>query len=428
MTKIHNYNINESNELMIGSFSAKNLVETYQTPLYVMDEHRIVENMKNMKQSFSHQSLKTEVIFAGKAFLTKAMVKLIKENNLSLDVVSIGELYTAISAGFNPKNIYFHGNNKTEKEIVYALNVEVGTIIIDHKDEFELLSALATNYYPHLLLRINTGVEAHTHEYIKTTHHNAKFGVSAYDEKTLDLINMINQSPFDFMGIHAHIGSQIFEISSFQQHTMEMIEFSYKVKQKLNVDIDYINLGGGFGIKYTEEDLVPNINQMFKEVLNTAEKHIKKFNLNIKKLMIEPGRSIVADAGVTLYSVGSLKTTYRQKHYIFVDGSMADHMRTALYQAKYEAVIANRVNGKKNNIYTIAGKACESGDMIIHDIKLPEVKKNDIIAVFTTGAYHYSMASNYNRLLKPAVIFVNQDKARIIVKRETLKDLIRNDL
>ncbi|QWB95775.1 diaminopimelate decarboxylase [Mycoplasmatota bacterium] len=428
MEKVHNYNINESNELMIGNFSAKNLVETYQTPLYVMDEHRIVENMKNMKQSFSQQSLKTEVIFAGKAFLTKAMVKLIKENNLSLDVVSIGELYTAISAGFDPKNIYFHGNNKTEEEIVYALNVEVGTIIIDHKDEFELLSSLATNYYPHLLLRINTGVEAHTHEYIKTTHHNSKFGVSAYDDKTLDLINMINQSPFDFMGIHAHIGSQIFEISSFQQHTIEMIEFSYKVKQKLNVDINYINLGGGFGIKYTDEDRVPNIKEMLKEVLNTADEHIKKLNLNIKKLMIEPGRSIVADAGVTLYSVGSLKTTYGQKNYIFVDGSMADHMRTALYQAKYEAVIANRVNGEKNTIYTIAGKACESGDMIIHDIKLPEVKKNDIIAVFTTGAYHYSMASNYNRLLKPAVIFVNQDKARIVVKRETLKDLIRNDL
>jgi diaminopimelate decarboxylase len=428
MKKIHDFEINESNELMIGQFSANELVKTYQSPLYVMDEYKIVQNMKRIKFAFSHQAIKTEVIFAGKAFLTKAMVKLIKDNDLSLDVVSIGELYTAITAGFDPKHIYFHGNNKTEEEIKYALKVKVGTIIVDHRDEFELLNELTTTYHPQLLLRINTGVEAHTHEYIKTTHHNSKFGVSAYDKQTLDLIKDMHQSSFDFMGIHAHIGSQIFEITSFEQHTIEMIDFSNKVKKTLDIDIKNINLGGGFGIKYTKEDKVPDINEMLNRVLKTADEHIKNLSLNIEKLMIEPGRSIVADAGVTLYRVGSLKTTYGKKNYIFVDGSMADHMRTALYQAKYEAVIANRVIGDIQKTYTIAGKACESGDMIIHDIELPEVKKNDLIAVFTTGAYHYSMASNYNRLLKPAVVFVNQDKARIVVKRETLEDLIRNDL
>jgi diaminopimelate decarboxylase len=428
MKKVHNYVINESNELMIGQFSATQLVETYKTPLYVMDEQKIVDNMQNIKRSFMHEHLQTDVIFAGKAFLTKAMVRLIKENDLSLDVVSIGELFTAISAGFDPSRIYFHGNNKTEDEILYALKVRVGTIIIDHADEFELLSELVSSYYPKLLLRVNTGVEAHTHEYIKTTHHNSKFGVSAYDENSLKLIARINDSKFDFMGIHAHIGSQIFEIDSFKQHAIEMLNFAAKVKKDILVNIKYINLGGGFGVKYTHEDRVPDIKEMLSSVVETTYDYMKSLNLDIEKIMIEPGRLIVADAGITLYKVGSLKTTYGNKNYIFVDGSMADHMRTALYQAKYEAVIANRVIGKTHQTYTIAGKACESGDMIIHDIQLPKVVKKDIMAVFTTGAYHYSMASNYNRLLKPAVIFVNHDKVKVVVKRETLEDLIRNDV
>jgi len=384
--------------------------------------------MQNMKSYFSHQTLDTEVIFAGKAFLTKAMAKLIDQQGLSLDVVSIGELYTAISAGFDPKRIYFHGNNKTIEELTYALKVKVKTIVIDNPFEFELLNELASDYYPELLLRINTGVEAHTHEYIKTTHHNSKFGVSAFDIKTLDFIEKMAQSKFPFMGIHAHIGSQIFEISSFKQHAIEMVEFAKKVKDEKHIDISYINLGGGFGVKYIKEDIVPPIKNMLKEVVDTTYEHIKKLNLNIEKLMIEPGRSIVADAGITLYTVGGIKTTYGNKHYIFIDGSMADHMRTALYQAKYEAVIANNVFAKDAKTYTIAGKACESGDMIIHDITLPKVKRNDLIAVFTTGAYHYSMASNYNRLQKPAVVFVNDDQERLVVKRDSLEDLIKNDL
>ena len=428
MKTIHDYKVNNENELMIGQFKASTLVKKYQTPLYVMDEKRMINRMQNMKSYFSHQTLDTEVIFAGKAFLTKAMAKLIDQQGLSLDVVSIGELYTAISAGFDPKRIYFHGNNKTIEELTYALKVKVKTIVIDNPFEFELLNELASDYYPELLLRINTGVEAHTHEYIKTTHHNSKFGVSAFDIKTLDFIEKMAQSKFPFMGIHAHIGSQIFEISSFKQHAIEMVEFAKKVKDEKHIDISYINLGGGFGVKYIKEDIVPPIKNMLKEVVDTTYEHIKKLNLNIEKLMIEPGRSIVADAGITLYTVGGIKTTYGNKHYIFIDGSMADHMRTALYQAKYEAVIANNVFAKDAKTYTIAGKACESGDMIIHDITLPKVKRNDLIAVFTTGAYHYSMASNYNRLQKPAVVFVNDDQERLVVKRDSLEDLIKNDL
>lgn len=428
MKKVHNYEINQENQLMIGSFTALELAKQYQTPLYIMDESKMIKRMQDMKSYFSHDALQTEVIFAGKAFLTKAMVKLVQSQGLSLDVVSIGELYTAISAGFDPNKIYFHGNNKTIEELTYALKVGVKTIVVDHEMEFDMLFDLATDYYPDLLLRINTGVEAHTHEYIKTTHHNSKFGVSAFDANTLRLIEKMHQSPFPFIGIHAHIGSQIFEIESFKQHAIEMVEFSKKVKDEKNILIKAINLGGGFGIQYTKKDQVPPLSDMLKEVIDATYQHIQLLDLSVNKIMIEPGRSIVADAGITLYRVGAIKTTYGQKNYVFIDGSMADHMRTALYQAKYEAVIANRVNDKTSKVYTIAGKACESGDMIIHDIALPEVNKDDLIAVFSTGAYHYSMASNYNRLLKPAVVFVNHDQSRLVVKRETLEDLIRNDV
>ncbi len=428
MKEVHQFKINNENELMIGGFTANELAQKYQTPLYIMDEERIISNMRQMKSYFSHDGIKTEVIFAGKSFLAKAMVQLVESEGLSLDVVSVGELFTAIKAGFDPKNIYFHGNNKTAEEITYALNHRVGTIVIDNQDEFELLSSIELEYKPQLLLRVNTGVEAHTHEYIKTTHHNSKFGVSAFDPKTIEFIKLMDTSAFDFKGIHAHIGSQIFEIESFKQHTIEMILFAKKVKNEVGVDIEYINLGGGFGIKYTEEDNVPSIEKMLSEVINTAYEEVKSHGLNITKFMIEPGRSIVADTGITLYTVGGVKTTYGNKNYAFVDGSMADHMRTALYQAKYEAAIANRVIGEEKEIYTIAGKACESGDMIIHDIKLPIIAKGDLLAVFTTGAYHYSMASNYNRLQKPAVVFVKGNESRVVVKRETLEDLIRNDV
>ncbi len=427
MKKVHEFEVN-NNQLLIGTHTAKALVDKYQTPLYVMDEAKMIHNMQTMKKYFKHDGIKTEVIFAGKAFLAKEMVRLVQRQDLSLDVVSIGEFYTAIAAGFDPSRIYFHGNNKTREELVFALEHKVGTIVVDHADEFALLSELNTEYKPNLLLRVNTGVEAHTHEYIKTTHHNSKFGVSAFDDQTIALIKEINASAFHFMGIHAHIGSQIFEIKSFRDHAIEMIDFAKKVKDMIDVDIKYINLGGGFGIKYTKDDHVPSIEEMLKDVVDTAYDEIKKQGLNIEKLMIEPGRSIVADAGMTLYTVGSVKTTFGKKNYAFIDGSMADHMRTALYQAKYEAVIANRVEGDNPKVYTIAGKACESGDMIIHDILLSEIKKDDIIAVFTTGAYHYSMASNYNRLLKPAVVFVNENESRVVVKRETLEDLIRNDI
>lgn len=427
MKEIHQFKINNQNEIMVGNYSLSELAQKYKTPLYIMDEEKIIHNMNQMKDFFSHPKLKTEVIYAGKAFLVKEMVKLIHLNHLSLDVVSIGELFTAISAGFDPSNIYFHGNNKTLEELTYAINQKVGTIIIDHSLEFELLQSINSSYKPNLLLRINTGVEAHTHEYIKTTHHNSKFGVSAFDEQTVELIKLMSETA-NFKGIHAHIGSQIFEIESFKQHTIEMIEFANKVKKETHIDIKYINLGGGFGVKYTKDDNVPPIDEMLKTVIHVAYEYINKYSLNVEKMMIEPGRSIVADAGLTLYTVGSVKTTFGKKNYAFIDGSMADHMRTALYQAKYEAAINKKVTDESKVKYTIAGKACESGDMIIHDIMLPKINQNDLLAVFTTGAYHYSMSSNYNRLQKPAVIFVNQDKVKEVVKRETLEDLIRNDL
>lgn len=417
----------KNNELIIGGVSVSSLVKEYKTPLYVMDEDVIRNNCNRLKYSFSSSLFDTEIIYASKAFLTKEMVKLIDEEGLSLDVVSLGECYTAIQAGLNPSRIYFHGNNKSEEELVFALKHHVGTIVIDNLDEFLLLQSLAKDYYPSLLLRINTGVEAHTHEYIKTTTHNSKFGVSILSESTYDLIERVASSNFPFLGFHGHIGSQIFETSSFKEHVDEMMKYTLNAEKRLNIKVTVLNLGGGFGVKYTSEDHNQPIEDFMKVIIESAEEKQEELGLGIKKLLIEPGRFIVAEAGVTLYQVGSTKKTYSGMNYVFVDGSMADHIRTALYQATYSASLANKMNETEDTLYTIAGKACESGDMIIKNIYLPKVCKNDIIAVFTTGAYHYSMASNYNRLLKPAVVFVSKGNSRTVVKRETLEDLLRND-
>ncbi len=422
--------VNAKHQLTIGGVSVVELVKKHQTPLYVMDEALIRSQCQTFSKQFSHKQLKTGVVYASKAFLNLAMVELVKQEGLYLEVVSGGELYTAIKASFPMNKVLFHGNNKSADELKMAIKNKVGIIVVDHHAEFELISSIITKKDKvNLMLRVNPGIEAHTHEYIKTTKNDSKFGVSIFDKATLSLIKKMASHPsVNFVGIHSHIGSQIFEAKSFLDHALTLLAFVKQIKDKLKIDVTHLNIGGGFGVKYTDEDKPLLNNSFLKNILEEMHQYVIKNKLVAPMIFIEPGRAIVANAGTTLYTVGSTKTTYGGKRYVFVDGSIADHIRTVLYQAKYTALLANKMNLKPTSTFTISGKACESGDIIVREAKLPEVKKDDIIAIQTTGAYHYTMSSNYNRLTRPAVVFVKNGKSRVVVKRETFEDLIRNDV
>ncbi len=423
--------INKKGHLEIGKCDAVDLVKEYGTPLYVMDENLIRNNCKVFKEHFKCENIETEVIYASKAFMTMAMCKLIEEEGLSLDVVSGGELYTALAAGFPSERIFMHGNNKTEEEICMAIESGVGRIVVDNVNEIDLLKTKckALGKRVRILLRVNPGIEVNTHEYIKTTKNSSKFGISIYDENAIQIINKIKESSFlEFMGFHCHIGSQILQEESYYETTSIMFDFIKNISHNCDLIVKELNLGGGFGIYYSNGDTLMDLKKLFKNILSIIKDKAKEFNIPRPKTMIEPGRAIVANAGTTLYLVGSTKKTYSGKHYVFVDGSMNDNMRTALYDAKYEAAIANRMNDEAEEYYTITGRCCESGDMIVKNVALPHPKIGDIVAVSTTGAYNYSMSGNYNRLPKPPVIFVKDGNSRYIVKRETYDDIIRNDI
>ena len=326
---------------------------------------------------------------------------------------------------------YFHGNNKTREELKYAIEVGVGTIVIDNDYEYEMINDLvkASQKTVDVLLRINTGIDAHTHEYIKTAKDDSKFGYSVYDETIFDLIADINgQSNLNFLGFHSHIGSQIFEKSSFYEAAKVVMEFSKRVEEELKLTIKVLNLGGGFGVYYTEEDKPFELGEFLQEYIKVIETESENFGLELEKVVIEPGRSLTCNAGSTLYTVGGVKKTFAGREYIFVDGGMADNPRYALYKAKYEAALANKMNADVNTVYTVAGKCCESGDMLVMDTKLPKAEQGDLLIVPSTGAYNYSMSSNYNRLPKLPVVFVKDGTSRLVIKGETLEDLIRQDI
>jgi len=421
---------NNNNHLLIGGVDALELVSKYQTPLYVMDEEKIRKQCQTFTSSFKHALVDTEVIYASKAFLNIAMCELIQQEGLSLDVVSGGEMFTAITAGFPASKIFFHGNNKSIDEIKLALDHHIGTIVLDNEDELKRLSSLVTKEYKvRVMLRINPGIDAHTHEYIRTTKNDSKFGVSIFDPKTLFLIQSIHNNPsLEFVGFHSHIGSQIFEENSFKELATTNLKYIQHVKKQLGIEVKELNLGGGFGAHYTKEDKPFSLESFLPQLLETIHLISNELEIKTPKVLIEPGRAIVAEAGYTLYTISGTKETFGGKNFVFTDGSMADHLRTALYQAKYHASLANRMYDQVEKNYTVTGKACESGDIIIKDVMLPVPKENDILVVYSTGAYHYSMSSNYNRLLKPAVVFAANGKSRLVVKKETYEDLIRNDL
>lgn len=411
----------------IGGTSVQQLAKEYGTPLYVYDEDHLRMMLDTYQKAFQTSAFETGVLYASKAFSCKAMIRLIQEYGFYLDVVSAGELVTAKQADYDCSKVFFHGNNKTPEELALARDCGVGTIVVDNQTEAERIKEVYQDspYKVHTLLRVNPGIEAHTHKYIVTAHVDSKFGISFLNEEelvaTIKVLQEADNVCFD--GIHAHIGSQIFDKQAFREEIAKLFAYAGHLKETYGIEINTINLGGGFAVRYTDADAPIPIKDVCEAILSACEEENQKLNGQIKRVCIEPGRSIVAEAGYTIYTVGTLKKT-PNRNYIFVDGGMADNIRPALYQAEYDAFLDGKETMKGEVEYTVAGKCCESGDILIQKITLPKAEPGDLLVMKTTGAYGYSMASHYNKLLLPAVVFSGSGKTRTVIRRETYEHLL----
>lgn len=403
----------------------ENFKKKYGTPLYIYDVNKMKDIIASYKSEFKSKHFATEIIYASKALNIKEMLRLVLKEGLALDVVSLGELYTAYAIQFPMERIYFHGNNKTEEELRFALEHKVGSIVVDNLCELVKLKALAEEYQSpvSIYIRLNVGVEAHTHKYIVTSHIDSKFGVLFQSMEYKKMLEGIESSSYiSLKGLHCHIGSQIFELQPYDA-VIEKIggileSFSYPLS---------VNLGGGFGAYYTEADHVIPYEKVAKHLILKMEEELEKRNLQILKLSIEPGRSIVGEAGRTLYTIGGIKQTPNRLYY-FVDGGMTDNIRPALYQATYAADIVGKEKEMKNKLVTIAGKCCESGDILVENVLLPMALEGDLLLTYSTGAYGYSMSSNYNKATTPAVVFVEDGKDKLVVRRQSLEELIEREI
>lgn len=426
-----NLAVNEKGHLTIGGIDTIDLAKEYGTPLYVMDDRLIRENCRSFKTSidkfYDGEGL---VCYASKAFCCKEICRIMKDEGIGLDVVSSGELFTAINVGFPADKICFHGNNKTEDELTLALSHGVGRIIVDNIYELERLDKLAGKLHKKatIMFRIKPGIDAHTHSFIMTGQIDSKFGLALETGEAYEAVkSAISLENIVLKGLHCHIGSQIFDIEPFELAAKVMLEFIAKIGSELSYNITELNLGGGFGIKY-----LPNHDPVeYETYMESVSKVVKQTckDLDIKQpfILIEPGRSIVGPAGITLYTVGAVKEIPNVRTYVSIDGGMGDNPRYALYQSEYDIEIANKASEEKIRTVTVAGKCCESGDLIGENMPIQDVQTGDTLAVLATGAYNYSMSSNYNRIPKPPVVMVNNGKSKIVVRRETLDDIIRND-
>ncbi|WP_297634793.1 diaminopimelate decarboxylase [uncultured Clostridium sp.] len=421
----------EENMLSVGGIKVSKLADKYGTPLYIMDEVLLENNCRDYYENFRCKENGNKVAYAGKAFLTLAMCKIIQKEGLYLDVVSGGELYTAYKAGFPVEKLLFHGNNKTLDEIELGIRLGVGTFVVDNFFEIEHLNELAKKYgkVQNVYLRITPGIEAHTHEYIKTGQIDSKFGFAPVGNTIINAIKeAIELENINLLGLHCHIGSQIFEIEPYEDATEIMLKLINRVKKETGYLIKELDLGGGFGIFYSDEDSPRETREYCEAILNKADHVCKELELEMPKLVIEPGRSIVGNAGITLYTVGSIKDIPEIRKYVSVDGGMTDNIRPALYHANYECIVANRVIHDSSEEVTISGKCCESGDILLKGIKLPAVSSGDLLAIMSTGAYGYSMSNNYNKIPKAAVVMVKDEKERLVCKRESYEDILRNEV
>lgn len=422
----------ENGELILGGVGVKTLAAQYGTPLYVMDESVIRSNMRAFKSSMDkYYGGKGLVCYASKAFSCKEIYRIAKEEGIGADVVSIGEMYTAKSVGFPMDQVCFHGNNKTRRELEAALDWGVTRIVVDNLTELHTLSALAKEkgIIAEILLRIKPGIDAHTHDFIRTGQIDSKFGLALETGEAMEGVKeALAAESVTLRGLHCHIGSQIFSVDPFVHAAEVMMGFLGQIKAETGMELPELNLGGGFGILYTDEDEPVPFGDYMEPVSRAVKASAEKLGLSQPFVLIEPGRSIVGEAGTTLYTVGSVKEIPDIRTYVSVDGGMGDNPRYILYQAKYDMILANRVNEPATETVTVAGRCCESGDLLGENVPLAPAKPGDLLAVFATGAYNYSMASRYNRVGIPPVVMVKDGASRVIVRGESLEDLVRNDL
>lgn len=421
--------INDNQNIEIGGCDLVELAQKYSTPLYVLDEATLRGICKDYKQAFSSYE-KVNMMYASKALCTLATSAILSSEGFGFDVVSGGEIYTVYKAGVDMSKVLFNGNNKSVDEIKLALDLGVGRFSVDNFLELSLLNEIAKseNKVANILLRITPGIECHTHEYIQTGHLDSKFGfdLTQIDEAVSLILDEYKN--LNLHGLHAHIGSQIFETQVYHDEIEILIREIARLDEKFGLKLDEINIGGGLGVKYTEKDHPPSAFEIADVIIKSLNASIEKYGIEPPTLFIEPGRSIISTSGVTLYTLGSSKQVPKGKKYVAVDGGMADNPRPSMYQAEYFAQIANKPLEENVETVTIAGRFCESGDILIKDISLPEIEEGDILCVYNTGAYNYSMASNYNRVQKPQMVLVNNSQSDIIVIRETLDDLVAKDV
>lgn len=424
--------VNEQGHLTIGGCDTVELAKEYGTPLYVLDESGVRAACTSYRQSIERfYQGKGMVCYASKAFCCKEICRIMDSEQMGLDVVSEGELYTALQAGFPPERICFHGNNKTDHELRYALESNIGLFIVDNVYELERLNSFAHEMGKKAAIsfRIKPGVDAHTHEFIRTGQIDSKFGVALETGEAMQIVKeALKLENVVLKGVHCHIGSQIFELEPFELAAQRMIEFMAQVKEETGYTIEQLDLGGGFGICYTEKDAALRYDSYMEKVSVVVKESCERLHFPQPFMMLEPGRSIVGSSGITLYTAGAIKEIPDIRTYAAIDGGMTDNPRYALYQSEYEAIVANKADQPKTMVVTLAGKCCESGDLLGENMPIQPVTSGDIVAVLSTGAYNYSMASNYNRLCRPAVVMVKDGACRVIVKRESLQDLVRNDL
>ena len=422
--------INAQGHLMLGGCDALELAKEFGTPLYVMEEDVIRSVCRGYTKALAGYKGGGLILFAGKAFMTTAMCKIVQGEGMGLDVVSGGELYVAMNAGFDMSKVYLHGNNKTPDDLRMAVQAGVGRVVIDSGSEIELLAGIAAELgkVQAVSVRIKPGIEAHTHDYIKTGQVDSKFGFGIGDGQALQAVrDILKQPSLKLVGMHCHIGSQIFELTPFRETVDVMFDFMQDIRTQTGFAFKEINFGGGYGIHYTTGDKPLQPYEYVQAMLDELTSLCDERDMEPPAFVIEPGRSIVGEAGTTLYTIGDIKTIPDVRTYVSVDGGMADNPRPALYQAQYTCALAGRMNEPDTTVVSIAGRTCESGDMLIWNAELPEAKAGDVLAVFSTGAYHYSMASNYNKLPHPAVALVKDGRAALMVARQSYEDLVRND-
>lgn len=427
-----NLSINEKNHLALAGVDTVDLAKEYGTPLFLMDEERIRHNARvyiNAMKKYMGEGSKP--LFASKSCCFKRIYSIIAEEGMSTDLVSPGELYIAKEAGFPLENSYFHGNNKTDADICYAMDSGVGHFIADNREELDAISRFAgeRNITQKVILRLSPGIDPHTQAKISTGKVDSKFGTAIETGQAMELVKyVLTLANVELEGFHCHIGSQIFEYSSFSDAADIMLRFIRDVRDECGYVVKVLNLGGGFGVRYVESDPHINYEENIKGLGGEIDKMCCELGIERPCILMEPGRSIVADSGVTLYTVGSVKTITGYKSYVSIDGGMTDNPRYALYESDYSILLANRAGDEPDLTATIAGRCCESGDLIQEDVSLPTPVRGDTLAVLVTGAYNYSMASNYNRIPRPPVVMVKDGGSYVAVKRETYEDLCRNDM